>query len=61
MSTSGAGAGEGQAVLDLSQPLRVHIVAFGGAAMYSMALFLDALGLRVCGIDLEDSPEAARQ
>ncbi|HEX4906239.1 MAG TPA: UDP-N-acetylmuramate--L-alanine ligase [Acidimicrobiales bacterium] len=48
------------AALDLSQPQRVHVVAIGGAAMNAMALILQAMGHRVTGSDIADSPVVER-
>ena len=48
------------ASLDLSQPQRVHVVAIGGAAMNAMALILHAMGHRVTGSDIADSPVVER-
>ena len=44
------------APIDLSRPQRVHVVAIGGAAMNAMALILDAMGHRVTGSDVAESP-----
>src|SRR5437762_3573153 len=41
--------------LDLSAPRRVHIVAIGGAAMSTIARYLDQLGHHVSGSDARDS------
>src|SRR3954463_5517223 len=48
------------AALDLSRPQNVHVVAIGGAAMNALALILQAMGHRVTGSDLVDSPVVDR-
>lgn len=46
--------------LDLSTPMRIHLVAVGGAAMAPMAELLVAMGHRVSGSDQADSPRLER-
>src|SRR5690606_37498054 len=46
--------------LDLSTPMRIHLVAVGGAAMAPMAELLVAMGHRVSGYDQADSPRLER-
>jgi UDP-N-acetylmuramate--alanine ligase len=46
--------------LDLRTTLRIHIVGIGGAGMSAIALVLRAMGHRVSGSDLKDSPVAER-
>jgi UDP-N-acetylmuramate--alanine ligase len=48
------------APLDLAVPQHVHIVGIGGAGMSAIALVLRAMGHRVTGSDLKDSPVAER-
>jgi len=55
----GGGVGVG-ATLDLGEPQRIHIVGIGGAGMSAIALVLRAMGHRVTGSDLKDSPVAER-
>ncbi len=55
----GAGGGV-QGALDLVVPLRIHVVGIGGAGMSAIALVLRAMGHRVSGSDLKDSPVAER-
>ena len=47
-------------MLDLSRPLRIHIVGIGGAGMSAIALVLAAMGHTVTGSDLKDTPVAER-
>ncbi|HUP70483.1 MAG TPA: UDP-N-acetylmuramate--L-alanine ligase [Acidimicrobiales bacterium] len=47
-------------VVDLSGPLRVHVVGIGGAGMSAIATVLAAMGHDVTGSDLKDSPPLAR-
>ena len=47
-------------VLDLSAPTAVHVVGAGGAGMSAIASVLRAMGHRVTGSDLRDSPIVAR-
>jgi UDP-N-acetylmuramate--alanine ligase len=42
-------------VIDLSRPLRVHIIGVGGAGMSAIATVLAAMGHQVSGSDLKDS------
>lgn len=42
--------------LDLTSPLRIHIVGIGGAGMSAMAQLLAEMGHRVSGSDLRESP-----
>jgi UDP-N-acetylmuramate--alanine ligase len=46
--------------LDLEEPRRIHVVGIGGAGMSAIALVLRAMGHRVSGSDLKDSPVAER-
>jgi UDP-N-acetylmuramate--alanine ligase len=46
--------------LDLSRPLAVHVVGVGGAGMSAIATVLRAMGHRVTGSDLRDSPGTDR-
>ncbi|MCY4175754.1 MAG: UDP-N-acetylmuramate--L-alanine ligase [Acidimicrobiaceae bacterium] len=46
--------------LDLSAPLRVHVVGAGGAGMCAIASVLRSMGHQVTGSDLRDSPATAR-
>ncbi len=46
--------------LDLSRPARVHIVGAGGAGMSAIASVLAAMGHRVTGSDLKNSPALER-
>src|SRR4051812_29959905 len=41
--------------IDLSVPMRVHVVGVGGAGMSAIASVLAAMGHRVSGSDLKDS------
>ena len=54
-----AGQGEPES-LDLLVPRRVHIIGIGGAGMSAIAIVLRAMGHRVSGSDLRDSPVAER-
>ncbi len=56
MASASASAG----TLDLGEPQRIHIVGIGGAGMSAIALVLRAMGHRVTGSDLKDSPVAER-
>ena len=47
---------EDLAPLDLSQPIRVHVVGAGGAGMSAIAAVLAAMGHTVTGSDLKPSP-----
>ena len=42
-------------MIDLTEPLRVHIVGVGGAGMSAIATVLAAMGHHVSGSDLKDS------
>jgi UDP-N-acetylmuramate--alanine ligase len=42
--------------LDLSTPQRIHVVGVGGAGMSAIAIVLAAMGHRVSGSDLKESP-----
>ena len=53
MNGEGGSSGTG---FDLSVPLRVHIVGIGGAGMSAIASVLAAMGHRVTGSDLKESP-----
>ncbi|HXY27699.1 MAG TPA: Mur ligase domain-containing protein, partial [Acidimicrobiales bacterium] len=46
--------------LGLSGSRRIHVVGIGGAGMSAIALVLQAMGHRVSGSDLKDSPVAER-
>ncbi len=46
--------------LDLSRPLRVHVVGVGGAGMSAIAAVLAGMGHRVTGSDLKTSPVTDR-
>ncbi|MBW3615669.1 MAG: UDP-N-acetylmuramate--L-alanine ligase [Actinobacteria bacterium] len=46
--------------LDLGRPLAVHIVGIGGSGMSAIATVLAAMGHRVSGSDLRDSPGLER-
>ena len=46
--------------LDLSQPMRVHVVGVGGAGMSAIATVLRAMGHTVTGSDLKASPGLER-
>jgi UDP-N-acetylmuramate--alanine ligase len=46
----------GNAVIDLATPRTVHVVAIGGSAMSGIASVLVALGHRVSGSDIAESP-----
>ena len=63
-SREGAGAstgrGDGVTTLDLGVPRHVHVVGIGGAGMSAIVLVLQAMGHRVSGSDLKDSPVAER-
>src|SRR4051794_1699614 len=48
------------ATIDISRPQRVHVVAIGGAAMNARGLILEAMGHRVTGGDIADSPLVER-
>jgi UDP-N-acetylmuramate--alanine ligase len=47
---------EDLAPLDLSEPLRIHVVGAGGAGMSAIAIVLAAMGHTVTGSDLKASP-----
>ena len=55
-----AAAGGAGGALDLGVPRRIHVVGIGGAGMSAIALVLRAMGHRVSGSDLKDSPVAER-
>jgi len=59
---TGAGGTGGSAAepLRLSGSRRIHVVGIGGAGMSAIALVLQAMGHRVSGSDLKDSPVAER-
>jgi UDP-N-acetylmuramate--alanine ligase len=46
----------GRSAIDLSTPKAVHIVGIGGAGMSAIATVLAAMGHRVSGSDLKESP-----
>ena len=46
--------------LDLSSPLRIHVVGAGGVGMSAIATVLAAMGHRVSGSDLKSSPSLER-
>src|SRR3954464_10820656 len=46
--------------VDLSRPRRIHVVGVGGAGMGAIASVLAAMGHRVSGSDLKDSPGLER-
>ncbi len=46
--------------LDLSRPLRIHVVGAGGAGMSAIATVLVAMGHQVSGSDLKDSSALER-
>jgi UDP-N-acetylmuramate--alanine ligase len=50
-----ATAADPDVTVDLSAPLRVHLVGLGGAAIQAIAAVLAAMGHRVSGSDLRDS------
>ena len=47
-------------MVDLAQPMRVHVVGIGGAGMSAIATVLVAMGHTVTGSDLKDSAGLAR-
>jgi UDP-N-acetylmuramate--alanine ligase len=47
-------------VIDLEQPLRIHVVGIGGAGMSAIATVLQAMGHTVSGSDQRDSSVLAR-
>ena len=49
------GAHATRAVLDLSDPARIHVVGIGGAGMSAIATVLAAMGHQVSGSDLKGS------
>ncbi|HEX2063193.1 MAG TPA: UDP-N-acetylmuramate--L-alanine ligase [Acidimicrobiales bacterium] len=55
-----AGADGGDSRLDLSRPLRIHVVGAGGAGMSAIATVLVAMGHAVTGSDLKESSGLAR-
>ncbi|HUR18016.1 MAG TPA: UDP-N-acetylmuramate--L-alanine ligase [Acidimicrobiales bacterium] len=46
--------------VDVSRPLRAHVVGIGGAGMSAIATVLAAMGHTVTGSDLKDSPPLSR-
>ncbi len=48
------------ALLDLSQPLRLHVVGVGGPGMSAIAIALAEMGHDVSGSDLREQPALDR-
>ena len=48
------------AALDLSRPVRIHVVGIGGAGMSAIATVLAAMGHQVSGSDLKSSASLER-
>jgi UDP-N-acetylmuramate--alanine ligase len=55
----GVGGADGGS-FDLGRPRRIHVVGVGGAGMSAIATVLAAMGHRVTGSDLRDSPGVTR-
>src|SRR5580698_899097 len=55
-----AAGDEAPVSLDLLVPRRIHIIGIGGAGMSAIAIVLRAMGHRVSGSDLRDSPVTER-
>ncbi len=47
-------------MLNLSKPIRIHIIGIGGAGMSAIAVVLNSMGHQVSGSDLKDSPAIDR-
>ena len=57
-SSATTAVSDDEKLIDLSTTTRVHVVGIGGAGMSAIASVLAAMGHRVTGSDLKESPKS---